>query len=166
MFCLTRVVGTLALTCSFGIVAACGGGEKGTADTADSPAAAPAATSLYDRLGGRDAIVAVVDSFVARVAADARINGFFTAAASDPARLASFKAKLVDQVCQASGGPCTYTGKDMKSAHAGMKITNAHFDALVEDLVATLKAFNVAQADQDTLLGVLGPMRPDIVTSP
>ncbi|HJU72607.1 MAG TPA: group 1 truncated hemoglobin [Gemmatimonadaceae bacterium] len=165
MICLTRVIGAVAVaTCS--LLAACGGGEQGAADTAaDSPAAAPAANTLYDRLGGRDAIVAVVDSFVARVAADQRINGFFTAAASDPARLASFKAKLVDQICQASGGPCTYTGKDMKSAHAGMKITNAHFDALVEDLVATLKAFNVAQADQDALLGVLGPMRPDIVTS-
>ncbi len=130
---------------------------------ADTPAAAPAATTLYDRLGGRDAIVMVVDSFVARVAADSRINSFFTATAGDPARLAAFKGKLVDQICQASGGPCTYTGKDMKTAHAGMKITNAHFDALVEDLVTTLKAFNVAQADQDTLLGVLGPMRTDIV---
>ena len=162
MLCLTRVV--VALTCTCSILVACGGGEKGTADTADSPAAAPEANTLYDRLGGRDAIVMVVDSFVSRVAADTRINGFFTAAASDPARLASFKTKLVDQICQASGGPCTYTGKDMKTAHAGMKITNAHFDALVEDLVATLKAFNVAQADQDQLLGVLGPMRPEIVT--
>jgi hemoglobin len=130
----------------------------------DSAAAAPTANTLYDRLGGRDAIVAVVDSFVARVAADSRINGFFTATASDPVRMASFKTKLVDQICQASGGPCTYTGKDMKTAHAGMKITGEHFDALVEDLVATLSAFNVAQADQDALLGVLAPMKPDIVT--
>ena len=90
--------------------------------------------SVYDRLGGKKAITAVVDEFVARVAADSRINGFFQQTAADPARLASFKAKLVDQICQASGGPCQYTGKDMKSAHAGMGITDADFNALVEDL--------------------------------
>jgi hemoglobin len=164
MTCLTRVLCGLVLGSTLPL-AACGGRADSAADSAvDSPAAAPAATTLFDRLGGRDAIVAVVDSFVARVAADTRINSFFTAAASDPARLSAFKTKLVDQICQASGGPCTYTGKDMKTAHAGMKITNAHFDALVEDLVATLKAFNVAQADQDTLLGVLAPMRTDIVS--
>ena len=164
MTCLTRLLSGVVLGATLPL-AACGGGADKTADSAaDSAAAAPAASTLYDRLGGRDAIVAVVDSFVAIVAADTRINGFFSAAAADPARMAAFKTNLVDQVCQASGGPCTYTGKDMKTAHAGMKITNAHFDALVEDLVATLKAFNVAQADQDALLGVLAPMRTDIVT--
>lgn len=165
MKCLTRALYCVTLLCTF-TLSACGGSADTAADSAmpDSAAAAPAANTLYDRLGGRDAIVAVVDSFVARVAADSRINGFFTATASDPARMASFKSKLVDQICQASGGPCTYTGKDMKTAHAGMKITGEHFDALVEDLVATLSAFNVAQADQDALLGVLAPMKPDIVT--
>src|SRR5215467_6134320 len=73
--------------------------------------------SLYDRLGGKKAITAVVDEFVGRVAADTRINGFFGATASDPARLKKFKGNLVDQICQASGGPCRYMGKDMKSAH-------------------------------------------------
>jgi truncated hemoglobin YjbI len=83
--------------------------------------------SLYDRLGGKTAIVAVVDEFVGRVAADTRINGFFKDTAADPARLAAFKGKLVDQICEASGGPCKYTGKDMKTAHAGMGITEADF---------------------------------------
>ena len=164
MYCLTRVARGLPFATALALTVACAGGAKDDAPATDSAAAPPAASTLYERLGGRDAIVAVVDSFVSRVANDSRINGFFTATASDPARLAAFKSKLVDQICQASGGPCTYTGKDMKSAHVGMKITNAHFDALVEDLVATLTAFNVAQADQDALLGVLGPMRPDIVT--
>src|SRR5437879_2769598 len=91
--------------------------------------------SLYDRLGGKKAITAVVDEFVGRVAADSRINKYFMAAASDPKRLTSFKMKLVDQICETSGGPCKYKGKDMKSAHAGMGITSADFDALVEDLV-------------------------------
>lgn len=164
MYCLTRVLRDWTLVSALPLFVACGGGEKDKAAAPDTPAAAPAATTLYDRLGGRDAIVAVVDSFVARVAADSRINGFFKATASDPARMAAFKGKLVDQVCQATGGPCTYSGKDMKTAHAGMNITSAHFDALVEDLSATLKAFNVAQADQDELLGALAPMKADIVT--
>jgi hemoglobin len=67
--------------------------------------------SLYDRLGGKKAITAVVDEFVGRVAADTRINAFFAATAADAKRLATFKGKLVDQICQASGGPCKYTGK-------------------------------------------------------
>ena len=115
--------------------------------------------SLYDRLGGKPAITAVVDDFAARVAADRRINRFF--ANSD---IPSFKAKLVDQICEASGGPCKYTGKDMKTAHAGMGVTNADFDALVEDLVATLDKFKVPQREKGELLAVLGPMRKDIVT--
>lgn len=119
--------------------------------------------SLYERLGGKPAITAVVDEFVARVAADARINAFFASTAADPQRLAMFKGKLVDQICEASGGPCRYQGKDMQSAHAGMGIKQEHFAALVEDLVGALDRFKVAQADQHTLLGVLGPMQGDIV---
>lgn len=119
--------------------------------------------SLYERLGGKKAIVAVVDEFVERVAADNRINGFFKETASDPNRLAGFKSKLVDQICEASGGPCKYTGKDMKSAHQGMRISEADFNALVEDLVGALDKFKVAPADKQTLLGVLGPMKKDIV---
>lgn len=119
--------------------------------------------TLYERLGGKAAITAVVDEFVARVAADNRINGFFAGVASDPARLAAFKGKLVDQICQASGGPCKYMGKDMKSAHAGMGIREADFNALVEDLVGALDKFKVAPEDKQTLLGVLGPMKSQIV---
>ena len=119
--------------------------------------------SLYDRLGGKKAITAVVDEFVVRVAADSRINGFFQQTAADPARLASFKAKLVDQICQASGGPCQYTGKNMKTAHAGMGITESDFNALVEDLTGALDKFKVGSKEKDELLGALGPMKSDIV---
>jgi hemoglobin len=103
-----------------------------------------------------------VDDFVGRVAADKRINAFFAATAADPKRLAAFKSKLIDQICQASGGPCQYTGKTMKAAHAGMGISSADFNALVSDLVAALDKFHVSAKDKDTLLGVLGPMQPDI----
>jgi len=119
--------------------------------------------SLYDRLGGKKAITAVVDEFVGRVAADKRINAFFAQTASDPHRLKTFKGKLVDQICEASGGPCKYTGKDMKSAHMGMGVSGADFDALVEDLVGALDQFHVGAHEKDQLLGALGPMKGDIV---
>jgi hemoglobin len=119
--------------------------------------------SLYERLGGKTAIAAVVDEFVSRVAADGRINSFFAATAADPKRLAHFKSLLVDQICEASGGPCKYAGKDMKTAHRGMGISGAHFDALVGDLVAALDTFKVGAHEKDQLLAALGPMKGDIV---
>lgn len=114
--------------------------------------------TLYERLGGKDAITAVIDDFVARCAADERINGKF--ARTDIGRL---KRMLVDQVCQATGGPCTYQGRDMRETHDGMGVTAGEFDALVEDLVATLNHFGVPAPEQGELLGVLGPLRADIV---
>jgi hemoglobin len=114
--------------------------------------------SLYDRLGGQGAIVAVVDDFVGNVAADNRINKFF--AKTDIPRL---KRLLVEQICAGTGGPCTYTGRDMKSAHAGMGINDAQFNALVEDLVKSLDKFKVPEKEKGELLGVLGPMKPSIV---
>ena len=117
--------------------------------------------SLYDRLGGKPAITAVVDEFVGNVAKDARINGRF--ATTDIPRL---KGHLVDQVCGATGGPCTYTGRDMKTMHLGMRISNADFSALVEDLIAALNTFKVPQKEQNELLGLLGPMKSDIVELP
>ncbi len=119
--------------------------------------------SLYTRLGGKKAITAVVDEFVGRCAGDSRINGFFKQTAADPKRLAKFKMNLVEQICQASGGPCKYKGKDMKSAHAGMGIGDADFNALVEDLVGALDKFKVGEKEKGELLGALGPMKKDIV---
>jgi hemoglobin len=114
--------------------------------------------TLYERLGGKTAITAVIDDFVARCAADSRINGKF--ARTDIARL---KAELVDQVSVAAGGPGSYTGRDMHTTHHGMSVTAGEFDALVADLVATLDHFSVPFAEKSELLGVLAPMRADIV---
>ena len=115
-------------------------------------------SSLYERLGGIDSITAVVEDFRDRVANDDRINQKF--AKTDLGRLTKM---LVDQVCEAAGGPCTYTGRSMKDAHEGMKVTSGEFDALVQDLVATLNHFKVGKKEQDEILGVLGPLEPDIV---
>ena len=119
--------------------------------------------SLYERLGGWDAIAAVVDQFVGHVAADKRINGFFAHTASDPERLKMFKMHLVSQICEASGGPCKYTGKDMKTAHKGMGVSGGDFGALVEDLVWALDRLHVGKTEKDELLSALGPMKGDIV---
>ena len=116
------------------------------------------AQTLYERLGGKNAIGAVVEDFVARCANDGRINGKF--AKSDIPRL---KKMLIDQVCEATGGPCTYAGRDMKETHAGMGVTSGEFDALVQDLVASLDQFDVSKGDQNELLGLLGPMKSYIV---
>ena len=114
--------------------------------------------SLYDRLGGKGAITAVVETFVGNVGGDTRINGFF--ASTD---LTKLKMHLVNQICEASGGPCKYTGRTMKQTHTGMGVHDAAFGALVEDLVAALDHHKVGKPEKDELLGVLGPMKSDIV---
>jgi hemoglobin len=119
--------------------------------------------SLYSRLGGKKAITAVVDEFVNNVTGDNRINKFFADTAKDPRRLAKFKENLVDQICQASGGPCKYKGKDMKTAHKGMGITDADFSALVDDLVKALDKFNVGATEKNELLGALGGLKDQVV---
>jgi hemoglobin len=121
----------------------------------------PAEKSLYDRLGGKSSISAVVDQFVANVAADTRINGRFATA-----DIRKLKGHLVDQVCMAAGGPCTYSGRDMKTTHIGMNISNRDFRALVEDLVKALDTFKVPMQEKGELLGLLGPMKKDIVEVP
>lgn len=114
--------------------------------------------SLYDRLGGQQAITAVVTSFRDRVAGDNRINQKF--AKTDLARLTKM---LIDQVTEATGGPAHYTGRSMKDAHHGMGVTDGEFNALVEDLVAILNQFKVGKEEQDGLLAILGPLKPEIV---
>lgn len=125
-------------------------------NTGPAPAAPPA--SLYNRLGQRPAIDAVVHDFVGRLAADERIKARF--ANTDMARL---ERLLAEQICAATGGPCVYTGRDMKVTHVGMNISEAEFGALVADLKASLDTFRVPAREQNELLTALGGMRPDIV---
>ena len=127
----------------------------GSMESAKAPAAS---ASLYDRLGGKPAITAVIDDFVGNVAADTRINKRFA-----NANIPRLKTMLVDQVCEASGGPCKYTGRSMRESHTGMKITDAEFNALVEDLVKSLDKFKVPAKEKNELLGALGGMKNDIV---
>lgn len=118
----------------------------------------PHMASLYDRLGGLAAISAVVDSAVARIAADDRANQKF--ARSDLSRL---KKEFTDQLCQATGGPCTYTGRSMRDTHAGMEVTGGEWDAVIEDIEATLEDFKVPKTEQKELIDLLLPLRSEIV---
>ena len=145
-----RTIGSVVTVAALAAGCASGGMQGDTMAMQKKP--------LYDRLGGKPAITAVVDEFVGNVAGDARINKRF--ANADIPRL---KRMLVDQICQASGGPCTYTGASMKDAHKGMKITDAEFNALVEDLVKSLDKFKVGAPEKNDLLSALGGMKPDVV---
>jgi hemoglobin len=118
----------------------------------------PVEGSLYDRLGGVEAITAVARAFDDRAGKDDRINQKFART-----NLERLTREFVDQLCQDTGGPCTYTGLSMKKAHTNMGVTNGEFDAFIEDLVAVLDDFKVGQAEQGELLNLLLPMRADIV---
>jgi hemoglobin len=130
------------------------------AATSPSPPG-PAAGPLFERLGGKPAITAVVDEFVARVAADKRINLRFI-----NTDIPQLKVYLVDFVCVATGGPCKYEGRDMHNAHAGMQLVDEEFGALVEDLGGALVALKVAKREQDEIVGALGPLKSQIVEPP
>ena len=125
---------------------------------AQASAQETAKKSLYERLGGADAISAVVDDFAGRVLKDEKNNKKF--AKSDAPRLLYH---LKQQVCAATGGPCKYTGLSMKQSHKNMKVTEGEFNALVGHLVDTLAKFNVPEAEKNELLGILGPLKSEIV---
>ena len=127
----------------------------------DTASSAPATPTLYQRLGGREAIKQVVDDFVANLAADPRVNARFKGL--DAAKMAKLQTDLADQICDVTGGPCAYLGRDMKTVHAGMNITEAEWNATVEDLVKTLNKFKVGPKEQQELLVALGGMKKDIV---
>ena len=123
-----------------------------------------ASASLYQRLGARPAIEAVVDDLVERILGDSRVNAWFAHAAAEPKAAEAYKKKLVDFVCQATGGPCKYTGMDMGTAHKNRAITGEAFDAVVEDLQATLNKLKVPAKEQAQLLALLGPLKAAVVS--
>jgi hemoglobin len=115
---------------------------------------------LYSRLGGREGVDRVVDGLAETVTADPRINHYF--AKTDMPR---FKAKLSEQICVKTGGPCVYTGYGMKDAHAPLVVDQAAFDAFLDNLDKSLVANHVNDRDRQRLLDILAPLRSDIVKS-
>jgi hemoglobin len=119
---------------------------------------------LYERLGGREGVAQIIDTFVSNLQADKRVNKVF--AKTTGPKLDHFTQMLADQLCEVSGGGCQYTGKSMKDAHAGMKITDAQFDALVQDLSLAMEEKQVSKDNQKELLDKLATLHDDIVAAP
>jgi hemoglobin len=122
--------------------------------------AAPAVQTLYDRLGGKDGVDAIADIFSKNLLADPRVNKAFKKSKDG---LSHFKQMISEQICQLAGGPCQYSGKDMKEAHKGMGIADAQFDAVVEDLKLAMDEKGASEQDKSELFAALAPMRSDIV---
>jgi hemoglobin len=115
--------------------------------------------ALYQSLGQKPGLTALMDDFMVRLLADPRMQPFFK-----DTNQAQFKSQLVDQLCQVAGGPCQYKGPDMKTAHGEMDITKSHFNALVEVLQQSMNARNIPFSVQNKLLAQLAPMHRDVIT--
>lgn len=129
--------------------------------SAPLPPPADTSASLYKRLGGYDALAAVVDDFLPRLLNDPQLKRFFGGVGADSAK--RIRQLLVDQLCAATGGPCVYIGRDMKTAHAGLGISSADWDRSVEHLVATLDKFQVLAREKNEVLTALSSLKPEIV---
>jgi hemoglobin len=115
--------------------------------------------SLYQDLGGHDGIVKIANQTADNFLADDRIKHTF-----DETNMDRFRAMLADQFCELSGGPCVYKGHSMEAAHKGLHLTNADFNAVVEDLQAAMNKYDVPFRTQNRLLALLAPMQHQIVT--
>ena len=143
------------------LLVACASGSEATRPAAPAPSAASsgaAGPSLYERLGRRPGIDAVMHTFVGNVGRDRRINVRFMFVDMDV-----LQSHLTDQVCAASGGPCAYAGRAMRPLHAPMHVRAAEFDAMGEDLVSALKTHAVPERETKELLAIVASTRDDIV---
>lgn len=128
------------------------------------PKVEPKKTTLWDRLGGEPGVKKAIDDVIALSIEDPAVNllrsGKFKL---DAKGMAAFKHKLLEMVSETTGGPLKYEGKDMKSAHAGMKITEKEFDAFAAHIVTALKKQKIAQDDIDAVMKIVGGTKKDIV---
>ena len=117
--------------------------------------------SLYTRLGGYDALAGVTDDFLGRLLKDKVFAKFFVGASNDSKK--KIRQHIVNFLCVATGGPCVYTGRDMKTVHEGLMITKAEWDASVKHLIATLDKFKVPEKEKGEVLAAVGGLEKDIV---
>ena len=163
---MTKPTKSLAATLLITLLTVVGCGE----DKAPTPAAgvpapaapqAPAASqSLFDRLGGQEGLEAVVDALLVNIGADSRIKPYF-----NNLNQVRFKANNVAFLCEKTGGPCSYTGAEIKRVHKSLQITSEDFDAMMEDIGKTLDEKGVAEADKKELMDILASYKADIVSS-
>ncbi|NPV63276.1 MAG: group 1 truncated hemoglobin [Methanotrichaceae archaeon] len=123
-----------------------------------------AGTKLYERLGGYNAIAAVVDSLMAKMGEDARISRYFVGHGDDSKR--RLRQLQMDMICEATGGPCFYTGRDMKAVHKGLGISGTEWQTMISYLIGILENFGVAETEQKEVLSLLSGLKGDIVEKP
>ncbi len=157
-----RIALAVCLMSTLAVVAAAQ--QPMNASDADASGGGQMKKSLYARLGGYDAIAAVVDDFIGRLVADKRFTKFFVGHSEDS--LKKIRMHVIDQLCAAAGGPCLYIGRDMKASHHGLGITSDDWDASAKHLVESLDKFNVPRAEKDELLTFVGTLKKDIVDKP
>ena len=121
----------------------------------------PQDKSLYDRLGGYNALALVVDDFIVRLVTDKQFDKFFVGHSTDSKK--HIRQHILDQFCAATGGPCLYTGRDMKMSHSGLGITNAEWDAAAKHLVASLDKYKVPEKEKSEVLAFVTTLKKDIV---
>lgn len=126
-----------------------------------APQAATAQDSLYKRLGGYDALAAVTDDFIGRLAADPKEGRFFVGLSTDSK--VRVRQHVVDFLCVATGGPCKYTGRDMETAHTGLNITEEDWTISVKALTDTLNKFKVPAREQGEVIGAIAGLKSKIV---
>lgn len=117
--------------------------------------------SLYERVGGYNALAAVVDDFIVRLVSDKQFEKFFIGQSTDSKK--RIRQHILDQFCAATGGPCIYTGREMKTSHGGLGITNAEWDAAAKHLVASLDKFKVPEKEKGEILAFVTSLKKDIV---
>jgi hemoglobin len=127
-------------------------------------AVAQGGKSLYKRLGGYDALAAVTDDFITRLATDKTLGRFFVGA-SDNSKM-RIRQLVLDQLCAATGGPCVYIGRDMKTSHKGLGITEEDWNISVKHLLATLTKFKVPEKEQKEVAAAITTLKADIVEKP
>jgi hemoglobin len=133
--------------------------DAGPEDAA--PPEPPKPKTLYERLGNKEGIAKVVDAFLKNALQNDVIKKRFNKLPKD--RVEKFRNAFVDLICKESGGDCEYTGKNMKDAHKGMKITDAEWNATLSALKAALDENKVEENAQNDLVSLLGPMKDEIV---
>jgi hemoglobin len=117
--------------------------------------------SLYKRLGGYDAIAAVTDDFIVRLATNKDISRFFVGLSDDSK--GKIRQHIVDFLCNKSGGPCVYMGRTMKDAHKGLKISESDWNTAAGLLGDTFKKFNVPKKETDEVFALVSSLKSDIV---
>ena len=117
--------------------------------------------SLYERLGGYEAISAVVHDFAGKLFTDEQVGSFFKGMGTDTRK--SFIQKNINLVCNVTGGPCKIISRAAKTVHAGLGITEADFKVVEDHLVDTLNAFKVPAKETQELLSIINTPKPDIV---